>query len=88
MYWDSTLSVILYLSISESNENSVFPTLLKTINAFLLQKYLKYATFKWKNRMKYRACSEHEWPFLIVHNKAFGTAISLLSAIIENIRYD
>lgn len=36
----------------------------------------------------YRAVQKQEWPSVIVHTKAFGLAISLLTTVIENIRYD
>lgn len=35
----------------------------------------------------YRAVQKQEWPFVMVHTKTFGLAISLLTIIIENIRY-
>lgn len=36
----------------------------------------------------YGAVQKQEWLFVIVHTKAFGLAISLLTTVIENIRYD
>jgi len=36
----------------------------------------------------YRDVEKQEWPFVIVHTKAFGLAISLLITVRENIRYD